>query len=585
MELSVAEISQRLAAQASAVASMLLPGGKPANGKEWCCGDISGRAGDSLKVCIHGTYAGQWRDWSTDDDKGDLLDLWRLSKDITAVEAIKQAKSFLGIVDPIRHQERKTYAKPPPDKSAPMDPMGQAMAYLLNQRRLRSETIKAFKIEANIGERAIVFPSYSPGGELINRSYRTLDAKKKVWQDNDCAPSLFGWQALPEAAYKAKAVLLAEGQIDAATWHQWGIPALSIPNGTGLSWIDYEWDNLAPFDTIYLAFDADKAGGDNTEKVAARLGKHRCLIVAMPKKDANDCLRAGFVAADAADWVTGARPPKIKKLVTAAEMKGRLRAEIAPKEEPFTLPYMRVAWPHQGFWFRPGEVTIWGGWTSAGKSTKLNFLLSNLLARAQRSFIASFELKVETQLARLATIYHGDKVDDAAADAFVDGVGEHLIYADVVGSMGQDQLLEMMWFAFRRYGCTHFLIDSLMRIEELEEDYVAQGKFCNRLQNFAKEADVHVHLVCHLSKPNQLQKRPSMYGVKGSSLLVNNADNVLLITRNAEKDELRKQNKLTTEQAQGMHDSEIIVEKQRQTGWLNSFKLKFNPFRYTYTKL
>jgi len=580
VELKVSEISERLAAQAQSVVTQLLPSAKVYNGM-MLCGDIGGSPGESLKISIHGTFAGQWRDWSN-DDKGDLLDLWRLSRGITAAEAIKQAKAYLGILDVVRPYDVRSYSKPPKIDSSALSEAGRAMSYLRDKRGLRNSTVQAFKIEGCPERGAIVFPSYSPTGELINRSYRTLGEKKKVWQDKDCAPALFGWQALSQAAYTAKTVLLSEGQIDAATWHQWGVPALSIPNGSGCAWVDYEWDNLAAFDTIYLAFDQDDAGRKITENVSGRLGKHRCLLVSLPKKDANDCLMAGFTATDAADWIANAATPKVKRLVTAADMEARLVYEVSLKEEPFTLPFMRKHWPHDGFWFRPGEVTVWGGFAGAGKSTVLNFLKSQLLADQTPIFEASLEMKVETTLRRLATIYQGNKLDEATARAFVRGCGEYLVFADVVGSMKRDELMEMLWFAYRRYGCLHFMIDSLMRIEELEEDYPAQGQFCNRLQDFAKETGAHIHLVAHLAKPSQSMERPTMYGIKGSSLIVNNADNVLLVCRNPEKEKLRKNGKLTEEEDRNTHDAEIIVEKQRDTGWTGIFKLKFDPRRYTY---
>lgn len=580
VDLSISEISSRLAEQASSVVSHILPSAKP-YGTMMVCGDILGSPGDSLKINIAGSFVGEWRDWAT-DEHGDLIDLWRLARNLTPAEAIAQAKAFLGIVEPLRTQERKSYSKPKQIDSRPPTAQGKAMRYLLEERKLSEKTVADFKIETDPSRLAIVFPSYSPAGELVNRSYRTLDAKKKVWQDKDCAPSLFGWQALPESAYKSRKVLLSEGQIDACTWHQWGVAALSIPNGTGCAWVEYEWENLACFDTIYLAFDQDEAGRKITEIVAGRLGKHRCLIVAMPKKDANDCLKAGFGKDDAADWIANAKTPKIKRLITAGEMEGRLLAEIAYKHEPFTLPFMRKSWPYNGFWFRPGEVTVWGGFTGAGKSTILNYMKSQLLGDQIGIFEASMEMRVETTLRRLATIFIGDKLDDDLAKSFVRGASNHLVFADIVGSIGKDELLEMMWFAYRRYDCQHFMIDSLMRIEGLEEDYPAQGQFCNRLQDFAKETGVHIHLVAHLAKPNQTVDRPTMYSIKGSSLMVNNADNVILIGRNPDKEKMRRAGTLKPEIDASTHDAELIVEKQRETGWTGMFKLKFNPSRYTY---
>lgn len=582
--LSVQEISSRLSDQAQSVVAMLLPGAKM-HGNVMVCGDVTGTPGESLKIHIHGTYAGQWRDWSNDNDKGDLLDLWRLSRGITAAEAIRQAKSFLGIVEAAKPYEGKTYAAPPKLNCHELSPQGAAMAYLRDKRCLRMETIQVFKVEGSKEKQAIIFPSYSPEGQLVNRSYRTLGDKKKVWQDTGCAPSMFGWQALNESAYKAREVVLAEGQIDAMTWHQWGFPALSIPNGSGCSWVEYEWDNLAPFDTFYLAFDQDHAGQKIASIVVERLGKHRCKLVAMPKKDANDCLQAGFTAADAKDWIENATMPKVARIITAGEMEDRIAAEVRTKPEPFTFPFMGKVWPYQGFWFRPGEVTLWGGFTGAGKSTILNFFKTQVLTDQVPIFEASLEMRVETTLRKMATVFHGPRLTEDQARGFVRGVGNYLVFCDIVGSIKQKELMEMMWYAFRRYNCQHFMIDSLMRVEELEEDYPAQGEFCNRLQDFAKETGVHVHLVAHLAKPTQAMERPSMYAIKGSSLLVNNADNVLLICRNPEKEKLRKTQKLTPEQDTTMHDTEIIVEKQRETGWTGMFKLKFDPQRYTYNAL
>ena len=584
VDLTVSDISQRLADQAQAVVTTLLPGAK-LHGNVMVCGNIAGDPGESLKIHVHGTYAGNWKDWSNDADHGDLLDLWRLSKGVTAAEAIRQAKQFLGIVEPARYNEVRTYAKPPPINSAELDAGGVAMAYLRDKRGLHRDTLAAFKVEGCKEKGAIVFPSYAPDGQLVNRSYRTLGEKKKVWQDKDCAPSMFGWQALSQDAYKAKTVLLAEGQIDAMTWHQWGISALSIPNGTGCAWIEYEWDNLAPFDCFLLAFDQDEAGKKITKTVIDRLGNHRCKVVTIPKKDANECLMAGFTAQDAAEWVAQAAMPRVRRVVAAGELEGRMVAEIQPKDEPFTLPWMAKRWPHSGFWFRPGEVTLWGGFTGAGKSTMLNFLKAQILAEQTPIFEASLEMRVETTLRKMATMFNGPHLNEEIITRFVRGVGDYLIFADVVGSMKRAELMEMLWYAFRRYGCRHFIIDSLMRIEELEEDYPAQGDFCNKLQDLAKQTQVHLHLVCHLAKPSQQMERPSMYAIKGSSLLVNNADNVLLVCRNPEKEKLRKSEKLTNEQDATMHDTEIIVEKQRETGWTGMFKLKFDPIRYTYKAL
>lgn len=597
--LTVSEISNRLAEKTLAVCLMLLPGGKEIR-SEYVCGSINGGEGDSLKVHLNGGHEGHWKDWANPEHHGDLLDLWRLTRNISQGEAIQQAKAYLGIQDGASPAQKKTYAAAPAKKTSPPSPAGRSHKWLTETRKLTQETLDTFKVEIQTEPPAIIFPCYSPTGTLINRSYRTLPKegeKKKVWQDTGCAPCMFGWHALPKSAYETRTVLLTEGQIDCMTWHQWGFPALSIPSGSGQTWIEYSWDDLEAFETLIIAFDMDGAGREIAEKAVKRLGAHRCRIVSIPHKDANDALQAGRTAGDAAQWVAEAKHPEFSGLVSASNLERRLMAEIAPKPKPFTMSYFDKEWPYDGFYFRPAEVTVWTGPYGNGKSTFLSSLVVGLLSERVPVMIASMEVKPEVTLRRLVTAYwvaagfyytgegfRDAKGDIEMADAFRSWLwdsGENLTFADVVGYIPQEKLLEMMMFSFRKYGSRHFLIDSMMRIEGLEEDYPAQGKFMNSLQVFAKDTGSHIHLVVHPRK-SLTAGRATGTDLKGSSLIPNNADNIASITRNYDKMEIMKERELTDDE-RAMHDTEITVDKQRESGWVGSFYFKFNPRNYTFT--
>ncbi len=564
---------------------MLLPGGREVKGK-WTCGDIRGGDGNSLEVHLSGTHAGKWTDWANQDEhKGDLLDLWRFAKDLTLPEALKEAKAYLGIhEEPFYHLPKK-YLAPPENVTTELSPGGKAMNFLTDTRGILPDIVKMFKVEV-LPDKAIAFPCYSLSGKLINRSYRTIPKngeKKVVWQDKGCAPALFGWQALKSSAFEKRTILLCEGQIDAMTWTQWGIDALSIPSGTVGTWIDYEWENLAAFDHIYLSFDMDGAGGEIARKTIQRLGAHRCMIVEIPKKDANDCLLAGFLDDDAREWIGDAKAPTIEGLVLAKDLRGRIMAELEAKVEPYTHPLFRVLWPEVGFYPYPGDVTAWTGFTNHGKSTLLNFLIGELIVRSEKVFVASMEVPAERSSRKIATAAMKRQVTKTLMDGFLNDGGHLLILVDKVGYIEKGRLLEMMWFAFRRWGCSRFVIDSLMRIDGLEEDYPAQGKFMNELQEFAKTTGSFVDIVCHPKKAAHGQ-RPSEMDIKGSSLIANNVDNIVSICRNPEKEKKRKDGSLTPEQERLMHDAEVRIEKQREIGWTGLFKFSFDQKTFSYKK-
>ena len=68
---------------------------------------------------------------------------------------------------------------------------------------------------------------------------------------------------------------------------------------------------------------------------------------------------------------------------------------------------------------------------------------------------------------------------------------------------------------------------------------------------------------------------------KGRSLIINNADNIVVVTRNGDKAAIKKERDLSDDEEK-MHDTEITVEKQRESGWVGTFYLKFNPHDYTF---
>jgi twinkle protein len=580
-------VSKTLANQAEAVAALLLPCGKRERG-EWHAGDLSGTPGRSLKVHLEGPRAGLWRDWaSADEDRGDLLDLWSRARNITLAEALQQARHWLGLALPVSQARSKDYAKPRPSELA--CEIGRVRKYLTEQRQLTHEIVNRFRIGVVTREEEgrkcgyIVFPSYSPGGELINNSYcaleRAPDGKKKVRQEKGCAPSLFGWQALSERAYESRAVIICEGQIDAMSWAHWGFDCLSIPNGSSNTWIEYEWENLAVFRTIYLSYDMDGKLSGVQEQAISRLGRHRCLLLKLPHKDANDCLKAGMTGDEMTAIVAAAEPPRLANFATLKDLKDRVMAYFFPVGEKKLLQpaLLGSQIPGRTFAVRPGEVSLWTGISSHGKSTFLAQLFMELVMLDQNVMINSFEMKPERIVKKMA-MGARDGGPESCEDllAFLDIVGERICFCDKVGSIAPGELLEMMDFAYARYGVTQFLIDSLMRIDGLEEDYKAQGAFLNSLCTFAGERMVHIHLVAHPRKTFE-DGRPSGNDLKGSSLLRNNADNIFIVHRNTAKEKNLADGSITQEEADAEWDTSVLVDKDREEGTVRMFRFKFDP--------
>jgi hypothetical protein len=110
---SIAEIAAMLAARVEALVRELLPGGRR-EGREWVCGDLSGRPGRGVSVCLTGPKAGVWADFQS-GVSGDLVELIshaRFRGD--RVAALRFARAWLGI----GHAPPAGVAPPPRDMAA-----------------------------------------------------------------------------------------------------------------------------------------------------------------------------------------------------------------------------------------------------------------------------------------------------------------------------------------------------------------------------------------------------------------------------------------------------------------------------------
>lgn len=581
LTITAKEIAERLAHEAERFCHWLYPNGKIDSG-EFCVGSVGGEAGKSLKVHLSGSRAGVWADFADDVHRGDLLDLLVAAKGYTMSQAIKAAKDYLGIYEIESVIRPKRYTKPDPKQivAARIAEQGDVWAYLIGCRGLKDETLRAYRM-AEYG-REMVFPSFNPAGELLNMKYIGIDrdqsGKKFIRQEQGCAPSLWGWQSINSSH---RAVVITEGQLDAMSWHQMGFPALSVPDGVANDgWIEFDWENLQQFDTIYLNFDNDEPGKKATIATVERLGKARCMVVILPRcKDANELLTSNGTQHEFAHAITRSKPISPKQIKSPADYRDHIHDIFA-----FTTPERKGVCPELlsgKIIFRPGEFTVWTGFSSHGKSVILSQVILESIAQGHKAAIASMEMTGAQTLARMIcqklgkeypTIEEVDKCID-------DLVGKLWIY-DLIGSVRTTLLFELMEYSFARHNVDDFVIDSLMKTEVRVDDYQSQKDFADQCHTFCVLRQRHIHLVAHARKSQgryQQSDAPTRDDVKGNSDVTNMADNVIIVFRNKKKESLPAAEKV------GKPDTIVIIDKQRNKGFEGRLKLWYEQTIYTFS--
>jgi twinkle protein len=552
------EISQRLAHDVEAVASMLLPNGKR-KGPEYCVGSIGGEDGDSLKVRLTGNKAGLWKDFAT-GDAGDLIDLWAAVRGMTKKDAFEACREYLGVSAPVFAAPAKTYARPP--KPPASKPKGDVLDYLTRVRQLAPETIDAFKVAATKEDDAIIFP-FLRDGELVNVKHLALardpNGKKRTWQASNAEPCLFGWDLIPD---DTKSIVITEGEIDAMSLYQYGFPALSVNQGAGNhQWIDTDFDRLERFQDIFLWFDNDDAGQKGAREVAARLGIERCRIVGHRLKDANEALQQGVDRDEIIETVAAAKriePADLRTPLSYVEEVVAMFAGPSIATTGATLP-----WPglQDRIRLRPAELSVWTGINGHGKSDLLGHVMVDLIKQGERVCVFSGETMPRKLLYRLIQQACATAAPTEgyvrAAHGWLDG---SLWIFDRTGNADQQALFEAFRYAAKRYRVTHFFVDSLLKCGLAEDDYTGQKRFIEQLCDFKNEFNVHVHLVAHARKGQDESRAPGKMDIRGGGALTDLPDNVFSVWRNKAK-EAKGEPK-----GEGDRDAEVQCLKQRATG-------------------
>lgn len=267
-------------------------------------------------------------------------------------------------------------------------------------------------------------------------------------------------------------------------------------------------------------------------------------------KDANACLQAGVSPADMAaclETAESVRPDRLKGIFDFEQEIWERFHPSGREQLGMVLPWGNYHGSSLPFRFRYGEVTVWTGYNKHGKSEVLNHCMVDLCWQGEKALICSLEVQAPETYRKLIRMVHGrrDVAPIEEREQFRERIlrplAERIWVYDHVGAAALEDVLNVMLYAFQRFGCRQFVLDSLMRFEGLDgegqEIWNGQRAFMDRLLRFAVENRVHVHLVAHSKKPDKKGEAqiPRRYDVMGSAYITNMAFNVIVVWRNRAK--------------------------------------------------
>lgn len=207
--------------------------------------------------------------------------------------------------------------------------------------------------------------------------------------------------------------------------------------------------------------------------------------------------------------------------------------------------------------YRGGELSVWTGRRGEGKSTIIGQMLveavnQNKIACAYSGELPARQFKkfVLPQIAGPANL---DPVPDQRTGRTEympkKGVMEYInrwlegrfLLTDIKQEKAHDEdnILSLFEYAYRKYGCSVFLVDNIMTAQLKSEaelgHFGAQKEFTRRLSVFAKKNDVHVHMVAHPRKAGA--GGLSADDVAGANEIGNLSDNIFSVERATPEDD------------------------------------------------
>ena len=244
--------------------------------------------------------------------------------------------------------------------------------------------------------------------------------------------------------------------------------------------------------------------------------------------------------------------------------------------EGATLPWSKT---HEDIRLRTGEVSLWHGMNGNGKSMMTSHIALDLCEQGERVCIASMEMQPAKTMARMCRQALGTNTPSLVSiENFHAGTDGRLWLYDRRGSVHWEKVVAVIRYAKDHFDITHFFVDSLMKCVKGEADYDGQKDFVNSLCNVAQDLGMHIHLIHHTKKLQDVNNVPSKYDAKGSGAISDQVDNVFGVWRNKQKED-QKANGICDGSAP---DAVINCDKQRNGEHEGKIALWFDPASFQY---
>jgi len=404
----------------------------------------------------------------------------------------------------------------------------------------------------------IVFNSFE-GDTLVNKKYRSGD---KHFTQSTGTKSIF--YNINSVIGKDKAYIV-EGEFDVAAFYEIGVKnVISVPNGANDN--DEFWKQseryIKDIKEFIIAVDNDEKGNILKEKIAHRLGKHKCSYIDFKGKDANEDL----ISKELNNSIKNTKRFPVSGTFKASDVydgildlyENGLPETISPRDDCFKGL-------KETFSIMKGQLTVVTGIPSHGKSNFVDWYVLNLIKdyNMKASWFSPEHSPMSLYHTNLAEKVIGksfwgkskgnevERMTKKDLQDYRDWADEKIYLTDCNNGSTPtwDWLLDKFKEQLYSFGINIFIVDAFNKVllpkgNKLEQINIVLTK----LTHFAQSNNVIVFIVAH---PTKMQKNeqgiyavPTLYDVSGSADFRNQTHNGFTIYRYWENSELGTENEI-----------------------------------------
>ena len=397
----------------------------------------------------------------------------------------------------------------------------------IKDRGISLNTAKKYNIKVvkdtagNIKEHWYPYYSRDNTREVTGAKCRIVEEKSFYSQGNIVTAGLFGQQLFPKGG---KFITICEGELDAASAYQMlseqypNSPVVSIPTGAAgaMKALKHNLEYLESFENVRICFDADAAGQEAANEIAALFKPGKATIVKMGRgyKDANDYLKAGKKKEFIDSWWRAEKWTPVG-IVSSANMWERL----LNRKEVKSTPYPWDTLNKMTYGIRKGELVVFTADTGVGKTAILREIQYNLLQNNKDVKIGTMFLEEvpEDSTEGIMSIHANKRFNlpdteysiDEYQRAYKETCGQgRLFFYDHFGSNNIDEILARVRYYAKGLDCDYIIIDHLSIIvsdQSNGDERKALDEITTKLKTLTVELDIAVLAVVHTNRQGQIR--------------------------------------------------------------------------------